>query len=185
MVFDMNMLLQNFYGVIGIMFALLTLMYYFRRDVSKLEEKIETIYNDKIKLIDQEMLQFALDLSKKGKLDDNDKNEFIYLSALLSGLEVFKEEIHEFIDELTDNLKGLGTLIALSILIPVAVWITPTEQNPTKILSPVVIIVLALFAILVYGLCQKFREHRELERKLNKISSAKNISDLEDILIGD
>ncbi len=181
----MDLLLRNFYGVIGAMVALSALMYHFRRDVSKLEEKIETIYNDKIKLVDQEMLQFALDLSKKDKLDDDDKNEFIYLSFLLSGLEMFKEEIHEFIDELTDDLKQLGALTALSILIPAAVWILPPEQDPTKVLSPVMFGILLLFAISVYRLYQKFKEHRELERKLNKISSVKNISGLEDILMGD
>lgn len=185
MVLDIDFLLRNFYGIIGAMIAFSTLMYYFRRDVSKLEEDIEKIYNDKIKLIDQEMLQFALNLSKKDKLDDDDKNEFIYLSFLLSGLEIFKEEIHEFIDELTEDLKQLGALTAISIFIPAVMWILPPEQDPMKILSPVVFGILLLLAYSVYRLYQKFREHRELEKKLNKIGSVKNISELEPILMGD
>ena len=43
MALDIGMLIKNFYGVIGAMVAFSALMYHFRRDVSKLEEKIETI----------------------------------------------------------------------------------------------------------------------------------------------
>ena len=86
---------------------------------------------------------------------------------------------------MTNDLKQLSALIAISIFIPAIMWILPTEQDPIKVLSPVMSGILVLFAISVYRLYQKFREHRELERKLNKISSVKNINDLENILMGD
>ena len=98
---------------------------------------------------------------------------------------MFKEEFHEFIDELTDNLRQLGALIAVSIPIPAIMWLLPPEQDPTAILLPFVLVILFLFAMVVYKLFQKFKEHREFEKKVNKIGSVRNISELEDILMGD
>ena len=79
---DTDMLFRNFWGVIAAMVALSGMTYHFKKDVSKLEEKIENVYNDKIKLIEREMLQFALNLSKKDKLDDDDKNGHVTIMLM-------------------------------------------------------------------------------------------------------
>jgi len=185
MTLDFDILYRNFSGIIIIFMSFLGFVWYFRRDALKLAEDVEKVCGEKIRIIEQEIISFSSSLREKNQIDDDDKTKFITLSYLLSDLEILKDRVEWFIDDLTDLLKKMGILTAILIIsIPLFTIVPSPEQD---VVRPVVIIIL-IFAV-GNAIYKFFNEHlveyRKIESKINQIKSVRNINELEEILIGD
>ncbi len=185
MTLDLDILYRNFSGIIVVLMSFLGFVLYFRKDALKLIDDVEKIYVEKTRLIEQEIISFASSLREKNQIDEEDKAEFITLSYLLSELEILKDRVEWFIDDLTTFLKKIGILTAILIIsVPLFALMPPPDQD---IVRPVVMItlILAVGSATYKFFNEHLGEYRRLESKINQIKSIRNIDELEELLIGD